>query len=106
MNFILNRRIGRGGFAVLSAVSCILIAPLLTAETIEQPTKLEWALALTFIGVNVLLTTWRCHDFNESFWSNFAAEQVPLVGGFIAAWDLLRKPSDVGFNRYGPPPAF
>jgi len=102
-------RIGRVGF-ILGNI------PLVVATTIvshvpgyhrhleADPTK------LAVVGCLVLwaacLTAWRCHDYNKSAWGNFFTDQIPIVGPFLALWDLVAAPGSEGFNSYGAPPTF
>ena len=107
---IIDRRIGRLGFLlgylILLAVASVFVStlPEHSGSFGEDPTRLFIWLAL--LAWSILLAAWRCHDFNQSAWSNFWTEQLPLIGPFLALWDLLTKPGDPYVNSYGPPPWF
>jgi uncharacterized membrane protein YhaH (DUF805 family) len=105
---ILNRRIGRLGFAlgylpVLAVVwSLVLSAPDYRWHVDGDPKR--FALWLGILLWSICITAWRCHDYGKSAWSNFWTEQVPFVGPLFGLWDLLSKPGDAGRNAYGPVP--
>jgi len=58
-----------------------------------------------FLFLGELLTAWRCHDFNEGYWSHLWRSQSLFFGRRLAATgDLLFMPGDEGDNDYGSAP--
>ena len=107
---LLNRRVGRVGFALgYLPILGLIFALVLRSNGArwhvgDDPQRLVMFLAI--FAWSVLITAWRCHDYGKSAWSNFWTEQIPLVGPFLGLWDLLSKPGDTGHNAYGPTPRF
>ena len=106
---IWNRRIGRLGFVLFSLpLYAIVFSLVLTAEHhvwVVNGDPKRFVLWLVLVLWSIMVTAWRCHDFNESLWSNFWTDQVPIIGPFVALWDLLAKPGTPGYNSYGPEPS-
>ncbi len=107
---IWDRRIGRVGF-VVGYLVLVAVAYWIWSEVPdgnfhlqENPVLIGKTAVLAFLIL--MLSAWRCHDYGESLWSNFVDEQVPVVGGFLALWDLVTKPGNPDHNSYGPVPRF
>lgn len=100
-------RIGRVGFV---AGSLALLAIGAGAEVIGgwRPFGLDPVLATMGVRVAcvigwIAVVTWRCHDFNQTFWHAFWIDQVPFIGQFWTLWMLLATPGTEGMNSYGRP---
>ena len=108
--FILHRRIGRAGFIIGYAFSVGVafafprILDLATSH--EQRFLYGVALVIFLLASFICLPAWRCHDFGKSAWDNFWTEQIPVIGGIWALFELLFIAGDKGRNGYGDPPAF
>lgn len=107
---ILYRRIGRIGY-LLGQIPILLVLAWASYATdswhvdlLEAPATVVVTVVLVLLW-SLLLTAWRCHDYNESLWSNFWTEQIPLFGPFLGLWDLVTTAGSRGFNSYGRPPA-
>jgi uncharacterized membrane protein YhaH (DUF805 family) len=103
-------RIGRSGFVVglLSlAASGWLVAPIASLRLFHVHPELGSKLLFLALAIaSWTLVVLRCHDFNRSAWLTFWTDQVPVIGPFIALYELLAKPGSVGMNSYGSPPRF
>jgi len=105
---ILNRRIGRLGFA-LGYAPVLVVLLFIGRDPGFRPGHLDgdpkkYALMLAILLWSICLSAWRCHDYGKSAWSNFWTEQIPIVGQFLWVWDLLTIPGDSRHNSYGPVP--
>ena len=105
---ILNRRIGRLGFAL----GYLPVLALLVALTWDAPNH-RWNVGsdphriALFVGVllwTICVTAWRCHDFGKSAWSDFWTSQAPFIGPLVSLWDLFATPGEPHANAYGPVP--
>ena len=106
---LLDRRIGRAGFA-LGYFPVLVVVFALVTNADEQhwhPTSGDVADHLFLVAIfiwSLCITAWRCHDYGQSLWSNFWTEQAPFIGPVVGLWDLISKPGTVGLNPYGPAP--
>ncbi len=103
---ILDRRIGRLGF-LLGQIPVVAVDATFHAISGTSGVRVNSAVGVRVVAAlawDVLITMWRCHDFDKSLWSNFWTEQLPVVGPFLGAWDLITTPGSPGFNTYGRPP--
>jgi uncharacterized membrane protein YhaH (DUF805 family) len=101
-------RIGRMGFVVGLGVLTIAGFAINAIATLK-PFGLPPEIAAQALGVGVLaaacfLVTWRCHDFNKSFWHAFWTDQVPVIGPLWALYELFVTPGTDGMNSYGHKP--
>ena len=105
---ILNRRVGRVGFLLCLLPLYAIVFALVRSEGYQtwhvNGDPKRFMLWLALLLWSILISAWRCHDFNKSAWSNFWTEQVPIIGPFVGLWDLLSKPGTPGRNSYGPVP--
>jgi len=103
-------RIGRVGFAVgvLPVLGALYACDHFNIGfTDGEPNTLKVAVLLFSSPMWFLfLTVLRCHDFNESAWTNYFIDQVPIIGQIWATAELFLKPGSRGYNRYGGPPLF
>jgi uncharacterized membrane protein YhaH (DUF805 family) len=105
-----DMRIGRIGF-VVGTLALMAMGAGKDGIAAVNPFGLDPAMIAPVVGVLCVvgllaLVTWRCHDFNETFWRVFWIDQVPFVGQFWALWLLLSNPGTEGMNSYGHPPPF
>ena len=100
-------RIGRIGFAIGTGVGFVLLVAVerfgIHTSDRQLPTSMVVPIVL-LIAWSWFLTVLRCHDYDESAWSNFWLEQTPVVGQFWATLELYTKPGTPGPNQYGDPP--
>jgi uncharacterized membrane protein YhaH (DUF805 family) len=103
-------RIGRLGFVVGQAcvAACgLLVGPIASLHLFHVHPDLGVQIGWIALAIaSLTLTVWRCHDYNRTFWHNFWADQVPVIGPFVAMYELLATPGSVGMNSYGMPPRF
>ena len=100
-------RVGRIGFA-LGYIPVLVVFGYMQMNLqsvrdapVGSPLYLMIVAAIVWVMV---LSAWRCHDFNKSAWSNFWTDQTPLIGPILGLWDCLFTPGDSGRNSYGSPP--
>ena len=107
-DFIFGRRIGRIGFLGGTVLSMAVVIPWLVH--LDGKEYLRSSEAAMFVGgivvlifSNLVLSTWRCHDFGQSGWHDFWTNQIPYVGGFISLYEMIFRPGDPQWNAWGPP---
>jgi uncharacterized membrane protein YhaH (DUF805 family) len=105
---VLNRRIGRVGFA-LGYLPVLGIVLVLTWNMPNHKWPIDWSPSRIVVATSLLLwsgliTAWRCHDFGKSAWSDFWTEQAPVIGPLLSLWDLFFTPGEPLNNAYGPVP--
>jgi len=110
-DFVFSRRIGRVGFVAGVVLTMIAVLPWLNyLDRKEYLSTAEMAMYVAGIAVlvlaNLVLTTWRCHDFGQSGWHDFWTNQLPFIGGFVSLYEMLFKPGDPHSNAWGPPTRF
>src|SRR5690242_1414548 len=94
---LLDRRIGRLGY-LLGQIPVLLFIVILSATTGSTEVSLGHTPAIVAVPAiaialwDLVLTAWRCHDFNQSLWSNFWTEQIPFVGPLLGLWDVITTP--------------
>jgi uncharacterized membrane protein YhaH (DUF805 family) len=98
-------RIGRFGYLLSQApivVTASWLYMTLPPGPIESPRVI--VLILIVAAFSWFLTILRCHDYNESAWTNFWIDKTPIIGSIWAAAELFVKPGTPGHNSYGAPP--
>jgi uncharacterized membrane protein YhaH (DUF805 family) len=103
-----SMRIGRIGYAVgtLSVVGILYACDHFNiGMTDGEPNRLSGYVFI--VGAIVwlyFLTVLRCHDYDESVWTNYAIENTPVIGQLWSTVELFIKPGTPGPNRFGRPP--
>lgn len=106
----MNGRIGRLGFTIgyFSIALVVFYNQAIAASVLPRvsPPNAQIVLALLLFVAACWLTTLRCHDYGETFWSNFWTEQIPVIGQAWALAELFFKAGDTQPNKFGKPPLF
>ena len=97
---IFDRRIGRLGFAI---GYLLLPALLLVTYSLVDGAQSRLAAFLFYILAIILLTVWRCHDFNETP-ATHAIKIDAAVTSVRFLVSFFSQQGDKGFNSHGSPP--